>query len=371
MTRPTHVVICEKRFPLPPNHGRATRVITLSGELRDLGFQVTVLACEGHPTTLDDGTRIRTIPPLSWPLREIVIWAELLRIRREEPVDFLQVQNDIFVLAAVLARLSGFRLTYDAQVVEADYWSALRPRTLRERASSIVLPFCERLLCRLSDRVSAVSAQDARRLEESGGLPPGKVKVIPAFARPGKVAAPTFSNPDARPIVLFLGSYDHRPNADAIELIAREIQPRVLEKVPAAVFSIVGKGLPVDVLGGHGLDPHSDVPAVGPFIDAATVCIAPVRVGSGVRTKLIEYMSRGKPVVAMTAALEGLALEPDVDLLVADDVDGFADRIVTLLNNGDLRTRLGRSGFERMNRLIGKEAIERALADFYREPVSS
>lgn len=367
MTRAKHVVICEKRYPIPPNHGRATRVVTLSRELRELGFEVTVLACEGAPTTLDNGTRIRTIPPLAWPLRELVLWSELLRIHRERPVDFFQLQNDIFVLAAILARVSGFRLTYDAQVVEADYWSALRPHSLREVASSKVLPLCERLLCRISERVSAVSEQDARRLAESDDLPSGKVSVIPAFARPSEDLNPDRRGAEGRPIVLFLGSYEHRPNADAIDLITREVRPRVLRNVPDAVFAIMGKGLPVDALRGLGFEVHSDVEDVGPFIHAATVCLAPVRVGSGVRTKLIEYMSRGRPVVAMTAALEGLPLEPGLDLLVADDFDGFADRVVTLLRDPELRARIARSGFERIWRVIGKEAIGRALTSFYRE----
>lgn len=368
MARSRHIVLCEKRFPFPPDHGRATRIITLAQGLRSLGFHVTLLVCEGSSTTLEDGTRIRAIPPLPWPLRELVLVRELRRIDREELVDYVQVQNDVFVVAAVLARLAGFRILYDAQVVEADYWSALRPRSLRERASSVAMPLCERILCRLSERVSVLSEPDAHRLAEVDGLPPEKVFVIPMAARALNDVVPATVASEPHPVVLFLGSYDHRPNADAIDLIAKEIRPRVLEEIPDAKFRIVGKGLPVDQLRAQGLDPQSNVPEVAPFIDAATVCIAPVRVGSGVRTKLVEYLSRGKPVVAMTAALEGLPLDEGSDVLVADDVEAFVKDVVSLLRDPDLRKRMGRAGLERIRTLTGREAGQRALTAFYGGP---
>lgn len=368
MTTPGHVVLCEKRFPIPPDHGRATRVVTLAGALRSLGPQVTIFACEGEPATLEDGTRIRTIPPMPWPLREFVLWRELRRTDRERRVDDFQVQNDVFVLVAVLAKLAGFRVLYDAQVVERDYWAAVQDPSLRGIVSSKLMPLCERILCRVSDRVSVLSDHDATRIQAVHGLPPGKVFVVPLTARRPKETAHPADAPSGRPVVLFLGAYVHRPNVEAIDLIAREIRPRVLRKVPDAVFRIVGKGLPTRDLEAQGLEAHSDVDEVAPLIDGATVCVAPVRVGSGVRTKLLEYLSRGKPVVAMTPALEGLAVRPGVDLLVADDLDGFAESVVALLADPGLRRRIGASGLERMQTLAGRDVTDRALVAFYSEP---
>src|SRR5437867_12634909 len=51
-----HVALCEKHYPFPPDHGRATRLVTLAKALRNLGFQVTLLVSEGESTTLQDGT---------------------------------------------------------------------------------------------------------------------------------------------------------------------------------------------------------------------------------------------------------------------------------------------------------------------------
>ncbi len=358
-------MLCEKHYPFPPNHGRATRIVTLARDLRGLGFDATVLVCEGPATDLPDGTRVRTIPLSTWPLRDIVLWSVLRRVNRERRVDFFQVQNDVLVVAGLLARLAGFRVHYDAQVVESDYWSALRPRTFRETASSVILPLCERILCLLSERISVLSEHDAARLQAVHGLPPGKVFVVPLSARRSLAPGPAAIEAERRPVVLFLGSYEHRPNVDAIDLLGKEIRPRVLRRVPDAVFRVVGKGLPVEELRAQGLEVHSDVDDVTPLIDSATVCVAPVRVGSGVRTKLLEYMSRGRPVVAMTPALEGLPVTPGVDLLVADELDAFADRIVALLQDPGLRGRIGASGLERIQGVTGPEAVAKALSAFY------
>lgn len=365
MADPVHIVLCEKHNPIPPDHGRATRIVTLAAALRKRGFRVTILACDGVSKTLPDGTRIRAIPPFPWPLREIVLWSELRRISREQRVDVFQVQNDVFVIAALLAKLSGFRVTYDAQVVERDFWKALRAGSIREAASAKIMPVCELLLCWISERVSVLSHHDAQRLALAHRLPAEKVVVVPLSApRPSESKATTESESGPR-TVLFLGSYAHRPNADAIALIGKEIRPRVLRQVSDATFRIVGKGLPTRALAAEGFEVFSDVDDVTPFIDSATVCIAPLKVGSGVRVKLIEYLSRGKPVVAMTPALEGLQVRPGIDLLVADDVDSFAASVIGLLNDPAARERLGSSGFERILELTGEEAVSNALSGFY------
>lgn len=360
-----HIVICEKRYPFPPDHGRATRVVTLARALRELGFRVTLLVCSGRSETLPDGTQVRAIPISLWPLRELVLWFELRRINRGSYVDFFQVQNDVFVILAVLAKLSGFRIFYDAQVVERHYWSALCAKSFRELASSVIMPVCEGVICRVAERVSVLSEVDAGRIASLHRLPLGKVLVVPFSPRSPLPATSWTERLGARLSVLFLGSYAHRPNVDAIDLISREIRPRVHRSLPDTIFQIVGKELPAAALEAEGLEPHANVEDVTPLIDAATVCIAPVRVGSGVRTKLLEYMSRGKPVVAMTPALEGLHVTPGVHLLVADDYDSFADDVIALLTDPGLRRRIGTAGLERILELTRKELTEGALSALY------
>ncbi len=365
MPDPIHVVLCEKHNSIPPDHGRATRLLALAGTLRRQGFDVTVLVCDGESRVLADGTRIRAIPRVPWPLRDVVLLFELRRIDRGRRVNYFQVQNDVFVIAALLAKLARFRITFDAQIVEQDFWKALQPRSVREFASGRVMPLCERVLCRISERVSVLGDHDANRITQVHRLPPGKVFVVPISPRRPEETAPSSENLAGRRVVLFLGSYAHRPNADAIALIGKEIRPRVLRQAPDTTFRIVGKGLPTEALKADGLEAFSDVDDVTPFIDGATVCIAPLRVGSGVRIKILEYMSRGRPVVAMTPALEGLSVRPDVDLLVADDVEAFADKVLALLNDPVARRRIGTSGFDRIFQLNGEQAIASAVSAFY------
>jgi glycosyltransferase involved in cell wall biosynthesis len=75
----------------------------------------------------------------------------------------------------------------------------------------------------------------------------------------------------------------------------------------------------------------ADVPDVRPHYWEAAVSVAPVRLGSGLRNKVIHAMACGAPVVATSTALEGIDATHGTHLLVADDAAGFATAVVDAL----------------------------------------
>ena len=85
-----------------------------------------------------------------------------------------------------------------------------------------------------------------------------------------------------------------------------------------------------------------------PYFEKAMLVVAPIRMGSGTRIKVLETLARGKAMVATSTAIEGLDLRPGVDLIVADRADQFADECARLLRDPAARQQLGSAGRQRV-----------------------
>jgi glycosyltransferase involved in cell wall biosynthesis len=91
----------------------------------------------------------------------------------------------------------------------------------------------------------------------------------------------------------------------------------------------------VEVLGG--------VPDVRPHLSQAAVVVVPLLVGGGTRLKIYEAMAMGRAVVSTTIGAEGLPLTPGQHFLQEDFPEQMAAAVVRLLNDGKLRSDIGRS----------------------------
>src|SRR5262249_10586328 len=73
------------------------------------------------------------------------------------------------------------------------------------------------------------------------------------------------------------------------------------------------------------------VPDVRPYLEAAAVVLAPLRIGGGMRMKVLEALALGRPVVTTRRGAEGLEAASDGTFAVADSTDGFPDAVAKLL----------------------------------------
>ncbi len=135
--------------------------------------------------------------------------------------------------------------------------------------------------------------------------------------------------------VTFVGSFGWEPNIDSVLWLCDEIWPLVLRRRPDARLRIVGRKVypelrrAVEAAGGEC---HADVDDIRPYYWDAAVIVAPIRMGSGTRNKVLHAMACRAPVVATRAALEGIAALHGKHLLVADDGPGLAEAILTVLD---------------------------------------
>ena len=134
----------------------------------------------------------------------------------------------------------------------------------------------------------------------------------------------------------FIGGYAHDPNVDAVVHFVREIWPLVKPKLPTETkFLIVGPDAPETVrnLASEHVIVTGHVPDLESLLDGCRLSVIPLRYGAGIKGKLVRTLANGVPSVATTLAIEGMELEHERQVLVADMAKGFARAVVRLFHN--------------------------------------
>jgi glycosyltransferase involved in cell wall biosynthesis len=213
---------------------------------------------------------------------------------------------------------------------------------------------------------AVVCFTDKDRGELLALAPAARIVVIPpcssALTRPeapGGIQANT---------ILFVGNFVHPPNVEAALRLAGVIFPRVRASHPDAVLQLVGDAPPVAVrrLAGPRVMVTGRVPEVATFLNTAAVVVAPLWTGGGIRTKVMDALAFGKPLVATPLAAEGMNVVDGRDLLLARTDEQFADCIVSLLSNTSLRESLSANARTFAARFGARGQVASAFDRLYR-----
>jgi len=138
------------------------------------------------------------------------------------------------------------------------------------------------------------------------------------------------------PSIVFTGAMDYWANIDAARWFVGEVWPRIRAAHGDATFHIVGGNPTAEVkaLGrAPGVTVTGRVPDVRPYIAAADVVVAPMRIARGVQNKVLEGMSLARPVVTTPQGLEGIDAQPGRDLVLADGAEKMAASIEIVLSD--------------------------------------
>ncbi|HEX6803390.1 MAG TPA: glycosyltransferase family 4 protein [Terriglobales bacterium] len=158
--------------------------------------------------------------------------------------------------------------------------------------------------------------------------------------------------PDERPpqpgLVLFVGAMDWEPNVDAMEYFCERIWPSVRSQAPEARLRIVGRnpGDRVGKLASAVVEITGRVPSVADHLREASVVVVPLRIGGGTRLKIYEAMAAGKAVISTSVGAEGLDVHHGRDIVLADHPQSFADAVLTLLRDPNLRRKYEKAAAE-------------------------
>ena len=197
-------------------------------------------------------------------------------------------------------------------------------------------------------------------------LPDAKLVYVP-WVRAAEVGTiPGFAD---RSGIMFLGGFNHPPNADGITWFAREVMPKLRLQVPGISLTIYGADMPAEIfaLAAPDVVVVGYVAALKTAFDRHRLSVAPLRYGAGFKGKVAESLAHGVPVVGTPIAAEGTGLVDGAEVLVAEDADTMAAAIAGAYDNRDLWQSLSSAGqafvARRLSPAEGQRVIRQLLDD--------
>jgi glycosyltransferase involved in cell wall biosynthesis len=256
----------------------------------------------------------------------------------------MDLDEDDGRLYTALADLAGRTIGPDAR-----QWNQLEASAFRRLLADNAAGF---------DRLWVSSAMESASLRLSAN---------PIETRLAPNAAPAIGPPRHRDdgrTVLFVGSLGYAPNQDAIAWFLSAIWPRLSRRRDLRL-RIVGPNAPPALrrLGRQrGVEMPGRVPDLAPYYAAATLSIAPIRVGAGTRIKLIESAACGVPIVSTAVAAEGLGMRDGCDLWLADTAEAFGRAVEDALGHPQERRRRAGIARARANAAFDRDTLVGRLA---------
>lgn len=146
--------------------------------------------------------------------------------------------------------------------------------------------------------------------------------------------------------LVFTGAMDYWPNIDAVFWFVFEILPKLSEKYPQLCFYIVGRNPTSAVLNlaSDNVIVTGTVSDVRPYLQHASVVVAPLRVARGIQNKILEAMAMARAVVASSTCVDAIDARNGQEIFAAETADDFVLKIGMLLDNHNLAEEMGCAG---------------------------
>ena len=212
----------------------------------------------------------------------------------------------------------------------------------------------------------AVSERDLAAL----GVPEGRGRMIPVAGR----FTVRSELPRTEPVVLLSGNLGYRPTVQGVQWFAREVWPRLHQRIPEARWVLAGarpargvrrlERLP-------GVEVHADVADLRPYFRSAGAAIAPMSSGSGVPMKVLEALAAGLPTVVHPWAAEGLSGEGGEAVVAAADAAEWVDALERLLTDSQAARDLGERGHALWQRVYHPDRVAEKIRQVVAEAADS
>lgn len=170
--------------------------------------------------------------------------------------------------------------------------------------------------------------------------------------------------------IVFVGSMDYHANVDAVVSFARDVWPLIHDSKPELTFTIVGRDPTAEVVAlssTPGIEVTGTVDDVRPYYYESVAAIIPLRVGGGTRLKILEAMAAGVAVVSTTLGAEGLDVQHNENILIADTNQELSEGLMRVVENDDLRGQLRSRGRDLVTRQYDWSTLGSRLFEIYQK----
>jgi glycosyltransferase involved in cell wall biosynthesis len=168
-------------------------------------------------------------------------------------------------------------------------------------------------------------------------------------------------------VILFFGAINYFPNSDAVDFFLKDVFPLLSAKHPQLKVRIVGPGASDEVkaLANGRVEVVGFVDDLRAEIARAGVVVAPLRIGGGTRLKILEAMAVAKPIVSTRLGAEGIDVQHERDILLADSPQELVREIERVVADPALSARLGEAARRTAEQHYSWAAAAERMAQFY------
>jgi polysaccharide biosynthesis protein PslH len=309
-----------------------------------------------------------TIPYIVTKYKSKALADELLRLITEETFDLVQFEILYMGHYASIPKTKGIPALLRQQNVETIVWERLAERgrgliSLYSKIQALKMRQYEKLICEQVDACLAITQVDSQTLRRMSSQ-------ISTFVVPVGVDLDVYSptNEVEKPFnLVYVGSMDYYPNEDAILWFTTKILPMIKAQIPGTKLFIVGRNPSNKVrkLCNNDIIVTGTVEDVQAFIQQASVFLVPLRIGSGIRIKILQAMAMGKAIVSTSVGAQGIALTSGQNIVISDTPKEFSESVIHLLQEPEIRLLLGRNARQFVEKYYRWETIIDDLEKIY------
>ncbi|GAB6462970.1 MULTISPECIES: glycosyltransferase family 4 protein [Bacillus] len=214
------------------------------------------------------------------------------------------------------------------------------------------------------EEVYTITEEDKYRLHSMNER--AKIKNLPAGVDTEKYSPIENIEGNLEPTIVFLGTMSWLPNVNGVEWFIKDIFPKVLAKYPNLKFYIVGKNPPEKIYKYQNMYKENliitgYVDDERPYIAKADAFIVPLKIGGGMRIKILNALAMKTAIVTTTVGVEGISLGKE-SILIADSEEQFSSAILDILGDKQFSTETALNGLYEVKQKYSNESILKAHA---------
>jgi glycosyltransferase involved in cell wall biosynthesis len=227
-----------------------------------------------------------------------------------------------------------------------------------------------------SDLSLIISEKEMELLKKIFLVPEGLLQYLPFLLDAGRKldeGLPTFSD---RKNFVTIGNFQHAPNTDGVQRLAKEIWPEIRNKLPNTEMHVYGAYAPKKIKELHnvknGFLIKGWTPEVKEVMSESRVCLAPLRFGAGLKGKIIDAMLNGTPSVTTEIGAEGINGDLSFSGIISETREEFVKAAVLLYTDENKWKQSQYNGFriikQRFDKSVFTELFSKRLQEIQMNP---